>query len=502
MSSEGLRYEHGLDRQLADSRLFAWIRPAIHMAIKHWPIAVGAGFATLCALRGLAWVDIVPWSGGLVWSVVESAINATFLVLALSLIEVITYRLLVEKERLGVLNDWGLTLIRTTQIALIWWTASVIVVGVIVYLSFVMLIRDLNALSELQEPLDFVALYARNRFWDIVQLIVYFALAPVFASVAVAALLSNIHAVRSRKPALDCIRDSFRLAFDQRWRVFLGSLIIALVAWLLDFLGRRIPETDFSFPFAFRYYIEQSVIFASAAFGLGMTFVIERAYAAHLTLPEESEGGAPLPGGASPTDTAPSPGGGPPSQPVGAMQRASGARAPMASPSPAVAIAPPAQASSTAPAAPLAQASVTASSALPPAAPHVIAAEIADALRTQQIHRLAENVERGLAADKNFFVSQPDNTLVLAKRLDSQRRSDLALRIALPYLKTQRGHRQHFTTALFVADVLGRDPQRLTEAARFLAQVKALYPREPMLDQMIRKTDDAIAAAAGSRVRA
>ena len=183
MSSEGLRYEHGLDRQLADARLFAWIRPAIYMAIKHWPIALGAGFATLCAWRGLAWVDIVPWSGGLVWWIIESAINATFLVLALSLIEVVTYRLLVEKERLGVLNDWRLTLIRTTQITLIWWIAIVIVVGVIAYLSFLMLIRDLNALGEMQEPLDFVALYARNRFWDIVQLIAYFALAPVLASV-------------------------------------------------------------------------------------------------------------------------------------------------------------------------------------------------------------------------------------------------------------------------------------------------------------------------------
>jgi hypothetical protein len=213
----------------------------------------------------------------------------------------------------------------------------------------------------------------------------------------------------------------------------------------------------------------QSLTFASAAFGLGMTFVIERTYAAHLTLPEGNEGDAPLPGAAAPAGPTPS------------------------SSAPARATAPAATTAPAAPAASLAQAQ----SISPNASPEDIAAGIAEALRKNQVHRLAESVERGLAADKSFFVSQPDSTLVLAKRLDAQRRSDLALRIALPYLKTHRGHRQHFTTALLVADVLTRDPQRLSEAARFLAQVKAIYPREPMLDQMIRKTDDAIAAAQG-----
>jgi hypothetical protein len=47
---------------------------------------------------------------------------------------------------------------------------------------------------------------------------------------------------------------------------------------------------------------------------------------------------------------------------------------------------------------------------------------------------------------------------------------------------------------LFVANLL-RDLKRLQDAAKFLTQVKALYPQEPMVDQLIKITDKAIAAA-------
>ena len=48
--------------------------------------------------------------------------------------------------------------------------------------------------------------------------------------------------------------------------------------------------------------------------------------------------------------------------------------------------------------------------------------------------------------------------------------------------------------ALFVANLL-RELKRLQDAAKFLTQVKALYPQEPMVDQLIKITDKAIAAA-------
>jgi hypothetical protein len=51
--------------------------------------------------------------------------------------------------------------------------------------------------------------------------------------------------------------------------------------------------------------------------------------------------------------------------------------------------------------------------------------------------------------------------------------------------------------ALFVANLL-RDTKRLQDAARFLAQVKTLYPQEPMVDQLIKITDKAIAAVAAA----
>jgi hypothetical protein len=129
-----------------------------------------------------------------------------------------------------------------------------------------------------------------------------------------------------------------------------------------------------------------------------------------------------------------------------------------------------------------------------PTAPREIADLLAADLTANRLQRLAETVEHGLAADARFFLPHPDQTLAVAKRLSAAQRADLALRIVQPYLKEHRGHRQHLTVALFVANLL-RDLKRLQDAAKFLTQVKALYPQEPMVDQLIKITDKAIAAA-------
>jgi hypothetical protein len=129
-----------------------------------------------------------------------------------------------------------------------------------------------------------------------------------------------------------------------------------------------------------------------------------------------------------------------------------------------------------------------------PTSPQEIGAQLAADVRGNRMLRVTETVERGLAADAKFFAGHPDDTLALAKRLVAVERADLALRILQPYLVSHRSHRQHLTNALLVASLLARDPSRLADAARFLKQVKALYPREPMVDQLIKSTDKAIAA--------
>jgi hypothetical protein len=116
-------------------------------------------------------------------------------------------------------------------------------------------------------------------------------------------------------------------------------------------------------------------------------------------------------------------------------------------------------------------------------------------LRLNRPDRLVGLVESGLAADPRFFMSYPDSTTGLAKKL-AQTRPDLALRLLQPYLREQRGHRFHLTGALLVANILLRDPRRLADAAKFLAQVKTLYPDEPMVDQLVKTANKAIAASA------
>jgi hypothetical protein len=119
-------------------------------------------------------------------------------------------------------------------------------------------------------------------------------------------------------------------------------------------------------------------------------------------------------------------------------------------------------------------------------------------LRENRATGLRDLVERGLTADACFFADHPDSTVVLAKRMVQAGRPDLALRILQPYVKDRQSHRLHLTGALLAAELLARDVNQLPAAARFLAQVKALYPNEPIVDRLIRTTDKAIAEAAGA----
>lgn len=50
--------------------------------------------------------------------------------------------------------------------------------------------------------------------------------------------------------------------------------------------------------------------------------------------------------------------------------------------------------------------------------------------------------------------------------------------------------------ALYVANLLLNDLCRKAEAARFLGQVKAPYPNEPMVDQLMKATEKAVAESA------
>jgi hypothetical protein len=239
------------------------------------------------------------------------------------------------------------------------------------------------------------------------------------------------------------VLSALRLVFGQRARVLGPALIIGaglglliLLEFKIDFLPNAIGKPAFI----------NTLMVVSFAFGIAMTFVIERAYAPDLGL-RIADDDASDPSG-SPTPTAGSP------LPVTA----------------------------------------TPSTAVPPAAaPADVAAIIEGELRNNRTADLVSLLERGLDADPRFFAARPDYTVALAKRMVQAQRADLALRVLQPYVKEQQQHRLHLTGALLAADLLARDAQQLPATARFLAQLKALYPNEPMVDRLIRLTDRAIA---------
>jgi hypothetical protein len=462
MADEGLRHEHELDNELGSANMFAWFRPAYRLAVKHWPISLAVGFAALTAER----MPIVPAMPYIVFtfaSWIQATINFFIETLLLSVVIVVAYRFLAEKESVGAVNDWRLTLIRTVQITAIWSIGVGVLLGAFVLFTRWQLATYVETISDMDDVGDFVSLVWSGRVAGFINLIITILLIPVVMNVAVAGVLSTVYAVRSRVAALDAVRASFRLAFDQTWRIFWPTYLLTIPALLLQWLLEWVTTAA---PFTIAIWLSAAGTFAVIAFGVALTFVIERAYAAHLTLPGGDE--------AAPVPSKPRP-------PVRRTRPGAWAERKHAAAAPTRAAAPGASAAPATPGAPLAT------------DPLAVAAQLVEDLRMNRTQQLVETVERNLAADANFFASQPDNTLSLAKRLVTLTRPDLALRVMQPYLKDQRGHRWHLTGALFVAELMARDRRRLADAARFLAQVKTLYPREPMVDQLIMSTNKALA---------
>ena len=431
MNTATARHAHELDDRLANANMFAWYVPTFQLAFKHWPISLASGLAALGLerlLRALPW-PYTPWWVELVRDYVDA--------LAYMALIAVAYRFLAEKENVGSVNDMAGTLTRALQVATIWLVASGVIGAVLFFGTMALYLGALSGNAP-----GFMALGA----FVLLVGVVAFLLAPIWFSIAVAGALSTVYAVRSAENGFGAILASLRLAFDQKWRVFWPSYLLAILAValyaVLWFLNGRF--------FGVGRWIVDLTTFLTTALGVTMTFVIERAYAPHLTLPDGAERGAALPSRPRP-GSVPPPRMRPPPAPVGPL----------------------------------------------PTAPREIADVLAADLRTNRVQRLVETVEHGLKADARFFLAHPDHTLAAAKRLSAVQRSDLALRIVQPYLKDHRAHRQHLTVALFVANLL-RDTKRLQDAARFLAQVKTLYPQEPMVDQLIKITDKAIAAVAAA----
>jgi hypothetical protein len=448
VSGDRLRGDHELDGRLAGASLLGWLRPAFRLALGHWPFTLGAGFASIGIATATAMLPGLP-VGGVAALYADLAIRSLYDLLAASFVTVVAYRLLAEAERVGAVNDWQHTLIRTVQIAGIWWIAACIVGGILLMISWTTFLAGVSSLSRMNDVGDLVGTIVRNRVLGVVIGVVVFLLTPVATAIGVACALSTVHAVRSRDSAFDAVRKSLRLAFDQIWRVIVPTYVLLIVWFLVSLLVMLLALGGLAPGFRLAMFLGIVGSVFAVAYGIALTFVIERTYVPELTQPEGEA--------ATPPPTSAEPRGG-----AAAAQSSARANAPPAYTGPA----------------------------------QNVAAQIAADLRANQVARLAENVEHGLAADPKFFVGQPDSTLALAKRLGALARPDLALRVMQPYLKEHRQHRQHFTTALFAADVLARDPRRLAEAARFLGQLKTLYPREPMVDQLIKSTERSIAAAA------
>ena len=265
---------------------------------------------------------------------------------------------------------------------------------------------------------------------------------PIRFSLAVAGALSTVYAVRSSEGPFGAIGAALRLAFEQKWRVFWPSYLLAILGALLYWVAMLLQSALFGVGLL----IALAMAFVTTALGIMMTFVIERAYAPQLTLPDGERQAPSCRHGRHRGQC---------------RRRAFGHRRPLSSR--------------------YRRRRARSRRGSPRTSSRIVCSA------------LQRRSKPGLAADARFFVTHPDQTLVVGKRLAAAQRSDLALRLAQPYLKEHRGHSQHLTVALFVANLL-RDLQRSPDAARFLVQVKALYPNEPMVDQLIKITNKALAA--------
>jgi tetratricopeptide (TPR) repeat protein len=411
---------------------------------RHWPIAFGAGIAAFIveiAVSRLLWSSFGPG-----WTVVLGGFVQT---LALTAVIVTAYRMVAQKESAGLaleLNSWPTTMLRAVQIAAVW-TIGWLLVGGALLLVGSGLVALLPSLGAGGAPLLVLLVYGALAIP-----IVLLLLAPVWVMLGVAGALSTVHAVRSLENGFRAVLSSLWTVFDQRWRVFWPSYALALFAvalyvllWYTNLMqvGGRLGG-----------FIAGLIAIASPGIGVMLTFVIERAYAPDLgsTLVDDDRDSPSVP-------------------PASAQLR----------PPPAVR--------------PARVAPGTAADAATPAAPEDVAELVEQELRANRTDRLVELVERGLAADPRFFSRYPDSTIALAKKLAQVPRSDLALRVLQTYLKEHRNHRLHLTAALLVANVLLRDQGKAQDAARFLAQVKKLYPNEPMVDQLIKAANKAIEQA-------
>ena len=80
-----------------------------------------------------------------------------------------------------------------------------------------------------------------------------------------------------------------------------------------------------------------------------------------------------------------------------------------------------------------------------------------------------------------------DIIMPLAKRLAAGARSDLAVRLLQPFVREQQQHKLHLTAALYAAHLVAQTLNKPTVARQFLANLKRLYPHEPLIDQQLKR---------------
>ncbi len=432
MSNPSTNHGHPLDAELADTNLFAWFRPAFEVLGRNLLLTLAAGVVMLLLARLLA---ELPWPSAISASWGMRTLQAFLSYVAFTAVGLAAYRTLARSEgaRYAVdeVTPWARMAVVGIELCVVWTFAAMIV-----QFGLWLIAKPIGSwLSGHGEAgwqmVVFVITYAKYMIAVLV-----FILAPIWMMLGISSSLAQAFAVRSPESGLDAVLSALRLVFGQRARVLGPALIIGAGLGLLILLEFN---TDFLPSVIGKPVFIDTLMIVSCAFGIAMTFVIERAYAPDLGL-RIADDDVSDPGGL-PTATAPD--------------------APLPAP--------------------------------PAAAPADVAAIIESEMRNNRTTDLVSLVERGLGADPRFFAGRPDYAVALAKRMVQAQRTDLALRILQPYVKEQQQHRLHLTGALLVADLLARDAQQLPAAARFLAQLKALYPNEPMVDRLIRLTDRALA---------
>ncbi len=476
--------QHPFDARLADANLLRWFMPVLELFQRQFVILLLGGLAALALQLLLPYMRVSSpvfetriWPRLVDWLVALALTSGLFAGV---------YALLAHNEGrthgLGATETGGRIFTKATGLALIWTGVGlgiVLVIGILGYMIFKAVGSGLGGETGI------AALLLLGTMVTIGFAIIFLLFAPFWIGLGIRYSLSFARIVRTEEGPVTAFRLAWQRVSAESWRYFWPAYLVMLAlvgfALLVAFQQQLFGTTKI---------LSHLAAVVGFGFSIAFAFVIERVYDTALGLePDVDPTVAEEPDSPPPAD-APS---GVAGATVAAGAAAATANAQTKSATSMNAAGPPISAEQFA--ALLDQHTYSARELRGLLARCTNLASGLVAARDQflpmaQGARLAEAVilvEAALASDGRFFAAVPDVVPPLSKRIASGGRPDLAVKMLQPFVKEQRQHKLHLTSALFAAHLVAQNLKKPDAAKQFLLQLKQLYPHEQLIDQQLKR---------------